>query len=316
MKHSEWYSTYSIIAIDPEAGEIGGAVQTHQMCVGAIIPSIEPGVGAVASQSIVNFSFPEAGLTMLKQGIEPERIVAALVASDEGERYRQVAVLNASGNGAIHSGSGCIPEFGHVVGRNYCIQANMMSRPTVVEAMKAAFENTDSNLGYRLLAALEAAQAEDGDIRGMESASLLVLPNTVNTPRWKALYDLRVDESENPVTELKRLVRLKKACNISEDGEKLWEENDFQGAVELWRRGCETAPELEELRFWPAVNLAGKKPLPDSLSLAAGFLRDGLTGHPRWTEWKDLLYRLEKCGILERQGAADELLEELDKADS
>ena len=313
MKRSEWYSTYSIIAMDQRTGEIGGAVQTHQMGVGAIIPSIEPGVGAVCSQSMVNFTFPETALTMLRQEILPTDIIAALTVSDAGEYRRQVAVMNAAGNGAVHSGSGCIPEFGHEAGDGWCIQANMMTRPTVVDAMKQAFLSSSGDLGERLLAALQAAQAEDGDIRGMQSAALLVLPNDKGAPRWKASYDLRVDESDDPVAELTRLVRLKRAWNISEKGETFWEAGEHRKAADLWREACGVAPELEELAFWPAVSLASERPWEGALTEAADFLRRGVVADPRWPRWKDLLHRLESCGLIDRKGTAAELLAELER---
>ena len=313
MKGSEWYSTYSIIAVDRRAGEIGGAVQTHQMGVGAIIPTVEPGTGAVASQAMVNFTWPETALAMLRQDQSPGDIIAALRASDSREHRRQVAVLNAAGVGALHSGSGCIPEFGHESGDGWCIQANMMTRPTVVAAMKETFLGAAGDLGERLLAALQAAQAEDGDIRGMQSAALLVLPNRKGTPRWKAAYDLRVDESADPVSDLSRLVRLRKAANIAENGEELWESGEYRKAVALWNTACDTAPDLEELAFWPAVSLASERPYPEALAEAALFLRRGVTADIRWPEWKDLLYRLETCGIIERPGTAGELLAELER---
>lgn len=312
MKGSEWYSTYSIIAVDREAKEIGGAVQTHQICVGAIIPTVEPGVGAVCSQSMVNFTWPDTALAMLRQEIPPADIIAALIASDAGEHRRQAAVMNAAGTGAAHSGSGCIQEFGHETGDGWCIQANMMTRPTVVDAMKKAFLTTAGDLGERLLAALQAAQAEDGDIRGMQSAALLVLPNEKGAPRWKAAYDLRVDESDNPIAELSRLRRLRKAGSVSDRAEELWESGEHRGAVELWRAACEAAPELEELAFWPAVTLASERPWDGAMSEAADFLRRGVTADRRWPEWKDLLHRLETCGIIRRPGTARELLAELE----
>jgi uncharacterized Ntn-hydrolase superfamily protein len=142
MKSTEWYSTYSILAVDKNQGQIGGAVQTHQMGVGSIIPSIEPGVGAVASQSFVNFTFPETALDLMRRGMAVSEVLKILIESDTEEEIRQIGVLNAAGESAVHTGGRCIPEASHFVGPSYCIQANMMTRSTVVNAMRTAFESS------------------------------------------------------------------------------------------------------------------------------------------------------------------------------
>ncbi|MDF1568783.1 MAG: DUF1028 domain-containing protein [Spirochaetaceae bacterium] len=314
MKSTELYSTYSILAVDAQSGRIGGAVQTHQMCVGAIIPSIEPGIGAVASQSFVNFTFPETALAMMRRGIEVRRVIKALVKSDAEEEIRQVGILNAAGEAAVHTGGRCIPEASHFVGPSYCIQANMMSRPTVVDAMRTAFESSggESDLGHRLLTALQAAQKEDGDIRGMQSAALLVLPNEINTPRWKAVYDLRVDESADPVFEMSRLVRLRSAQLLDEEGERLYLAGEAKLARRKWQAAREKAPELEELAFWQAMSIIGGEESPEALAESVDLLTRHVRPDPRWAQWRSLIERLDMKGFIKRPGAAKALLEALE----
>jgi uncharacterized Ntn-hydrolase superfamily protein len=300
------FSTYSIVARDPDTGQFGVAVETHQMCVGWIVPWLLPGVGAVATQASVNISFGPMALSMLRESLPAPRIIDALVASDPGAHRRQVAVVDREGHAAAWTGDNCIAKAHHHVGEGYSVQANMMTNDTVIPAMTAAFEKATGDLAQRMLAALRAAQAEDGDIRGMQSAALKIVPADINKPAWTVDYDLRVDEHENPVEELARLVRLRHAQSAEERGYEALEQNNIDQALAAWAAARAEAPELEELAFWQAVTLADKAA---DAQTAAGILRPALADDPRRAQWIELIRRLETCGIIERKGTAQELIQ-------
>lgn len=305
---SQHFSTYSIIAHDPATGDLGVAVQTHQMCVGAVVPWLRPGLGAVATQASCNISFGPLALAMLAEGVDPEHVVAALVASDAGADRRQVAVIDAQGRAAAWTGPRCIAEASHHTGGGYSVQANMMTRPTVIPAMAQAYERAEGDLAARMLAALQAAQAEDGDIRGMQSAALKVVPGDRAKPAWETLYDLRVDEHAAPLDELARLVRLRRAALTDERGFHAFQAGQREEAQVLWREARATAPEMEELPFWQALTLADGT---GDVEPAAALLREVFLDDPRRAEWTDLIRRLEACGMLERAGIADEIIRTL-----
>ncbi len=307
---AQLFSTYSIVARDPETGHFGAAVQTHQMCVGWIVPWLLPGVGAVATQSLVNISFGPMALAMLREGVPAPRIIDALVASDPDAHRRQVAVVDKDGRAAAWTGSGCIPEARHHAGEGFSVQANMMTNNTVAPAMADAYEKAAGDLAQRMLAALQAAQAEGGDIRGMQSAALKVVPGDINKPVWTVDYDLRVDEHENPVEELARLVRLRHAQVVEGRGYEAFEQDKLDQALAAWATARAEAPELEELAFWQATTLADK---PANVQKAAEILRPVLANDPRRAHWIDLIRRLQTCGLLEREGAAEELIQALGK---
>ena len=193
--------TYSIVARDPETGELGVAVQTHQPSVGALCPFAQPGVGAVATQSIVEPAYGPWGLAAMDGGESAPDALARLLQGDEGRELRQVAFVDATGAVAVHTGSRCIAHAGHVAGDGFSCQANMMRAPGVPEAMAAAFVDAPGDLAHRLLVALDAAQDAGGDIRGMQSAALSV----VGGPQ---VLDRRVDDHPRPLVELRRLVVL------------------------------------------------------------------------------------------------------------
>jgi len=309
FRHTELFNTYSIVARDPETGQFGAAVQTHQMCVGSVVPWLVPGVGAVATQAHANISFGPMALTMLREGVPAPKVIAALVASDQDAHRRQVAVVDARGQAEAWTGDNCIPEAGHHVGAGYSVQANMMSNPTVVAALAAAYEGSAGDIAQRMLAALEAAQSEGGDIRGMQSAALKVVSGDANKRIWDTDYDLRVDEHDNPVQELARLVRLRRAQLVDDAGYQAFEQEKSDQALRLWAEARALAPELEELPFWQAVALADK---PADVQSAAGILRPVLANDPRREHWIDLIRRLEGCDHIQRKGAAEELIKALD----
>ncbi len=307
-RYDQLHSTYSIVAIDTESGWIGGAVQTHQMSVGARIPALAPGLGVVNSQSAMNQKFPAIALAMLRQKVPPQSIVDALVASDPEANYRQLAVLASDGTAAAFSGENCIREFGHFVGEGYSLQANMMAQPTVIEAMRAAYEGAAGDLAQRMLIALQAAEAEAGDIRGMQSACIRVVHNDLQALDWQAPYDLRVDEHPYPVEELARLVRLRHAQHIDRRGHDLLEEGKTEEALAVWAEARQQAPELEEMGFWQAMTIADRKLSEDAIAQAASILQESVLKDELAKQWVKLIRRIEENGMLKRAGAADEIL--------
>jgi len=294
MIRSDIFSTYSIVAAD--ADEIGAAVQTHQMAVGSIVPWLLPGLGAVVTQSLVNVSLGPLGLRLLEQGVSPDHIIAALEASDREAHRRQFAVIDAAGVAAAYTGEGCIAEANHRSGSGYSVQANMMLNDTVVDAMAAAFENDHGPLPERMLAALEAAEEQAGDIRGMQSAALVTVANDRGKRPWERAFDLRVDEHEQPLTELRRLVRLRRAQLVGAEGDKALEAGDVQAALKHWAEARATAPEQEELAFWQAVQLADSH--PDYGEDASALVKEALTGEQHPERWMELVDRLVACGIM------------------
>ena len=303
--YRDLFSTYSIVARDPETGQFGVAVQTHQMCVGVAVPWLEPGVGAIATQASTNVSFGPAGLTMLAEGLSAPQVLAALVASDPGAHRRQIGIVDTQGRSAGWTGKHTIAEAAHHAGEGYSVQANMMTRTTVIDAMRHAYEGASGDLAQRMLAALEAAQAEDGDIRGMQSAALMVVPGsrTVNA-RERYLYNLRVDEHDDPIVELGRLVSLRHAQLVDFRGYEAFDGGNRETALELWAQARSAAPSQEELAYWQAVTLADAGDIPAAVEI----LRPAIGQHERREHWIDLLRRLQACGIIEREGAAEELI--------
>ena len=303
--YADLFSTYSIVARDAETGELGVAVQTHQMCVGRVVPWLLPGVGALATQASSNISFGPVGLALLREGVPAPHVAAALVASDSLAHRRQFGLVDAQGRAAAHTGTGCIAAAAHRLGEGYSVQVNMMTNPTVVDAMAAAYEQASGDLAQRMMAALVAAQAEGGDIRGMQSAALKVVPGDATQPAWATRYDLRVDEHDNPLAELARLVRLRGAQHIDARGYEALEAGDRASALALWAQARAQAPELEEMPFWQALALADGHA---DVEAAVTVLRPALAADPRRDHWLDLIQRLSVCGLIEREGAGEDLI--------
>lgn len=199
--------TYSIAARDPRTGELGAAVQSHWFAAGELVPWAEAGVGAVATQALVGVGYGPLGLDLMRGGKRAPQALRALLAADEGEMHRQVAMVDPAGEVAAHTGSRCLREAGHRTGDGYSVQANMMLRDTVWDAMAEAFEKSTGPLTYRLLAALDAAEAEGGDVRGRQAAGILVVKDAPSGRPWEdVVVHLRVDDHPAPLEELRRLV--------------------------------------------------------------------------------------------------------------
>jgi len=276
--------TYSIVAGDASSGELGVAVQSHWFSVGSIVSSARPEVGAVASQSIVEPAYGRRLLDRLEAGESPEKALSALLAEDGSARFRQVGVIDSNGALAVHTGAGCIAHAGDVSGDGFSAQANMMATPDVWPAMAAAFEGSDGPLAGRLLAALLAGEEAGGDLRGRQSAALLVVP-PASQPWWRTV-DLRVEDDPDPLGELQRLLVLHGAYALAGEADELMGQGRHREAAARYRRAGELAPGNEELAFWSGLALVQEGDLRAGLEQ----VRRALEAHPGWRE---LLLRLD-----------------------
>lgn len=284
--------TYSIVARDPQTGEMGVAVQSHWFSVGSIVAWGEAGVGVVATQSFVNPSFGPRGLDLLKKGMTAQEVVELLISTDEGREMRQLAIVDSKGNSFAYTGSKCISEAGHFVGDGYSVQANMMLNNTVWNAMSKAFENTKAPLAERLIAALEAAQNEGGDIRGKQSACLLVVKGKATGNLWEdRLIDLRVEDNPNPVDEIKRLLNVYRAYEHMNIGDLAVEKNDMKLAMDEYNAAMKMFPDNLEMKYWTAVTLSNTGELEKSLPMFKEIFAED-------KNWKELTKRLKPVDLL------------------
>ncbi|MFH2055744.1 MAG: DUF1028 domain-containing protein [bacterium] len=287
-------NTYSIVAYDAVTGQFGAAVQSHYFRVANVI-WLEPKVGAVATQSLVDFSYGPLGLEMMRLGKSSQQALDGLLASDPQNEVRQVAMIDRNGEVATHTGSGCIAYAGHQQGRHYSVQANLMRNNTVPAAMAEAFEKTQGDLAERLMAALEAAEAEGGDIRGKQSAALVVVSGEPTGQSWKdRLFDIRVDDSPEPLVELRRLLNLSRAYDFMDLGDIQMAQKDLVGARAYYEIAAAYAPDNPEILFWHAVALATAKDpgtFDDALDIFARvFAAD--------KSWRELIPRLVDAKLL------------------
>ena len=288
-------ATYSIVARDSTTGQLGVAVQSHWFSVGPIVPWVEPGVGAVATQSLVDPAYGPLGLGLMRMGRTAPEALKALVSTDEGAEIRQVAMVDAHGNVAAHTGKRAIYAAGHQTGTQYSVQANLMEKPTVWAAMSKAYESSTGDLADRMLAALEAAEAEGGDIRGRQSAAILIVgPENTNRPWADRLFDLRVEDHPNPVAELRRLVTLQRAYLKLNEGDEWIGKGDIEKALAAYRTATEIVPDKAtngEAAFWVGVTLAEEgKPDQAIPYLARAYKQD--------KRWAELLPRLPASELL------------------
>ena len=250
-------NTYSIVAIDKESGEMGGAVQSHWFSVGSLVLWAEPGAGIVATQSFVR---PEYGPEILKlfatSSASPRFILESLLKKDSEQSVRQVGAVNVTGESVSFTGKDCVSYASSIEGDGYAIQANIMANPGVPEAMEKAYLSTEGSLADRLYAALSAAEALGGDLRGKQSAAMLVVPlKKVDNLLSSKIYDIRVDDSPNPLDELSRLMRIQKAYIFANEGDILSAEGRLDEALDAYNKASELYPENVELLFWGAVIL-------------------------------------------------------------
>jgi uncharacterized Ntn-hydrolase superfamily protein len=269
--HGEPFAhTFSIVAIDSANGEMGVAVQSHWFSVGSIVAWAKPGVGVVATQSLVNVSFGPRGLELMGKGVSPQKALQALLASDKAAGYRQVALLNANGQIATHTGKECIAEASHIVGKTFSVQANMMLNKKVVPAMADAFRKAKGPLAERMIAALEAAQKAGGDIRGQQSAAIKIVKIHPSGKIWEdVVMDLRVEDHPHAVREIARLVKVYRAYEHMNKGDLAIEKGDKEAALREYSAAEAMFPQNLEMKFWHAVALVNIGQLQQALPLFA-----------------------------------------------
>jgi len=284
--------TFSIVARDPKSGDLGVAVQSHWFSTGSIVTWAEPGVGVIATQSMAEVSYGPLGLSAMYEGKPATHVLADLLSKDEHREVRQVAMVDAKGLVAVHTGNRCIAESGHQTGYQYSVQANMMLHNSVWPAMASAYEAAKGPLADRLLAALDAAQAQGGDIRGQQSAALLVVSGKIYEQPWKGiLVDLRVEDHPEPLVELRRLLNVQRAYEHMNRGDDLLSRGLVEEAFDAYRQGTALAPHLDELPFWQAVTLLDSGKEQEALPI----LKRIFQADPHWLL---LLERLPAAGLL------------------
>ena len=285
-------STYSIVALDEITGELGVAVQSHWFSVGFLVPWAKAGVGAVATQSFVKVDYGPDGLQLMESGITAVDALKTLTSKDDGEAVRQVGMIDIKGNVAAHTGSRCIKYAGHIVGKNYSVQANMMANGTVPKAMAVAFEKTKGDLADRMMAALEAAEAEGGDIRGKQSAAMVIVSGEPSGVDWKdTKLSLRIEDHPTPLIELKRLIRVHRAYQHANMGDHYMETEEIDKALIEYSKAAEYYPENAELPYWSAVALANGGRVEEALPVFQSVFE-------RNPDLKTMTPRLVKSGLL------------------
>jgi uncharacterized Ntn-hydrolase superfamily protein len=249
-------TTYSIVARDSVTGQMGVAVQSHYFSVGPIVPWAEAGVGAVATQSLVLVDYGPNGVALMRGGMSAPVALDSLKRADPNPDVRQVAMVDTQGRVAAHTGGKSIPAAGHQVGAQYSVQANLMDKPTVWPAMARAYESAQGDLAERMLQALEAAEKEGGDIRGRQSAAILIVKGTGTGKPWvDRVMDLRVEDHPEPLVELRRLVQLRRAYNASDAGDNAIAAKDPAEALKQYEEAARLAPAVIELQFWAALSM-------------------------------------------------------------
>ena len=285
-------STYSIVALDAETGELGVAVQSHWFSVGFLVPWVKAGVGAVATQSFVKVDYGPEGLELMENGMSAKDALKSLTDQDEAEAVRQVAMIDINGNVAAHTGERCIVFANHVVGKNYSVQANMMENSTVPKAMAVAFENSSGDLADRMMAALEAAEKEGGDIRGKQSAAMVIMSGEPTGIEWKdTKMSLRIEDHPTPLKELKRLIRIHRAYQHANKGDYYMELNQIDNALTEYNKASKYYPENPELPYWSAVALVNGGRINEALPIFKAVFKSN-------PNLKKMTPRLIKSGLL------------------
>ncbi|MGA2663795.1 MAG: DUF1028 domain-containing protein [Nitrososphaerales archaeon] len=284
--------TYSIVAIDRKTGEMGVAVQSHWFSVGSVVTWAEAGVGIVATQASVEVSYGPLGMALMKGGKTPQQALKSLLATDPRPEVRQVAMLDAGGRVAAHTGRRCIPEAGHETGRGFSVQANIMRNRRVWGAMARSFRRSKGPLAERLMLALESAEQAGGDLRGRQSAAILVVKvKGSSTPWHDRVVDLRVEDHPKPLVEMRRLLGIHAAFDHANNGDLLLEKGDNRRALEEYRRSAELSPENPELGFWQGVTLLNHGELAEGEAVLRSAFRAN-------EDLRTLLERLPAVGML------------------
>jgi uncharacterized Ntn-hydrolase superfamily protein len=283
--------TFSIVARDLQTGELGVAVQSHYFSVGPVVPWAEAGVGAVATQSLVRVDYGPNGLDLMRAGLTARQALDSLLRADAHHEGRQVAMVDAKGGVAAWTGPACIPDAGHHTGAQYSVQANLMANDRIWTAMAKAYEAAPGDLAERLLAALDAAQQAGGDIRGRQSAAIVVVKAQSSDKPWAdRLFDLRVEDSPEPLRELRRLVRLRRAYNLEDAGDNAIAEKRPEEALRHYEEAMKLAPDVVELRFWAAVSMYTNGRAREALPLFKSVFA-------KEARWVPLVARLPKAGL-------------------
>lgn len=284
--------TFSVVARDPCSGRMGVAVQSHWFSVGSVVTWAQAGVGAVATQALVEVSHGPLGLDLMRGRRSAPEALKGVLAADEGRALRQVAMVDARGRVAAHTGERCIADAGHILGETFSVQANMMATPDVWPAMAQAYRESNGDLVERMLAALEAGQEAGGDIRGRQSAAILdVEPESTRRDWVDTVLDLRVEDHPEPIRELRRLVTLHRAYEHMNRGDELLGIGETEAALEAYATAAEMAPEVIELPFWHAVTLADLGRLDEALSIFREVFAED-------DDWGTLVQRLPDAGLL------------------
>jgi uncharacterized Ntn-hydrolase superfamily protein len=291
-------NTFSIVARDPVTGDLGVAVQSHWFSVGSIVTWAEPGVGAIATQAFVEPGYGPKGLALLRNGVPPTDAIAQLTAADPQQAARQLGFVDALGRVASHTGAKCIAFASSKVGDGYAVQANIMSNDKVVPAMAQAYETTKGDLADRMLAALDAAQAAGGDLRGCQSAAMLIVSGKrSDTPWTEKKIDLRIEDTSKPLVELRRLVTLARAYDHMNQGDMALEKKDVDGASNHYATAQRMVPDNVEMAFWAGVTLAAGGKYEAGLPM----VKRAITADPVYTE---LLKRIvDPPGLISKDNA-------------
>ncbi|MDA4119613.1 MAG: DUF1028 domain-containing protein [Thaumarchaeota archaeon] len=249
--------TYSIVARDEKTGEMGVAVQSHFFSVGSVVTWARAGVGAVATQAMVDMKYGPLGLEMMAGGKSAPEALDSLLKTDGKRETRQVAMVDSKGRVAAHTGSKCFPYAGNSGGKGFSCQGNIMRTPRVWTSMKRKFqESVGMPLAERLVAALEAGEKVGGDIRGKQSAALLIVGKEAKPTTWEGrLIELRIEDHPDPVPELKRLLRYQRGYDWVNRGDELLNSEKWEDALKAYRKGLELVPEVLELKYWVGLSM-------------------------------------------------------------
>ncbi|MBD3348252.1 MAG: DUF1028 domain-containing protein [Candidatus Eisenbacteria bacterium] len=243
-------ATFSIVGYDPDTGDLGVAVQSRFFAVGAAVPFARSDVGAIATQAMGNMSYGPRGLDMLELGVSPEHVLETLLGSDPDSAHRQVGIVDSNGRSAAHTGSECMSWAGHRVGENYSVQGNILVSAETVDAMARAFEETDGILGERLMRAIEEGQQAGGDSRGVQSAAMLIVREGGGYGGLSDRYcDLRVDDHEDPIGELRRIFDMWKKDALIMEGYRHADEEEWDQAFASGRKAIEMSPDEGEPHY-------------------------------------------------------------------
>jgi uncharacterized Ntn-hydrolase superfamily protein len=285
-------TTYSIVAKDPKTGNLGVAVQSNWFAVGSLVSWAEAGVGAIATQSFINTSFGPEGLKLMKQGKSAKEALDILISKDEGRDFRQLAIIDINGNTAVYTGKKCIEAAGDHNEKNFSVQANMMKKASVWPVMAKKYKEAEGEFADRLMQTLEAAQNQGGDIRGKQSAAILIVKAKATGKPWEdTVLKLQVDDHTTPLLELRRLYNVHLAYNHMNKGDYYVEKNDIDNALTEYSSAQKMFPNNVEMKYWTAIALANAKRLDEAIKIFKSIFTEN-------SNWKILTKRIRDNGLL------------------